>query len=273
MAVHRSNSTLTPVFFSRSTRRRPMLPLRLEAYPWPLYLFVRVAVRHTNWGRDGLSSAQSIYFLGRPWEFLPRSSQDPHPHKRRTESAYPTRTYRYQWVPGFPRDRGSPGLFAPSATSLIGCRSSTRARAAVLAAWIKGRFKEGLPDTAPATDLQFWLPGTVELFQRVTGPDTIFFSFFSPRPLTYIIVHSFPARDTYFCTTDILYIVSVIHIWSLCVGHPRPDYYSYLYLCIYFPFCVSHSFLGKPGGLQLKVGGVTHEIDVLLVKLSLTLFS
>ena len=178
MAVHRSNSTLTPVFFSRSTRRRPMLPLRLEAYPWPLYLFARVAVRHTNWGRDGLSSAQSIYFLGRPWEFLPRSSQDPHPHKRRTESAYPTRTYRYQWVPGFPRDRGSPGLFAPSATSLIGCRSSTRARAAVLAAWIKGRFEEGLPDTAPATDLQFWLPGTVELFQRVTGPDTIFFFFF-----------------------------------------------------------------------------------------------
>lgn len=41
----------------------------------------------------------------------------------------------------------------PSATSLIGCRSSTRARAAVFAAWIKGRFKEGLADTAPATDL------------------------------------------------------------------------------------------------------------------------
>ena len=47
----------------------------------------------------------------------------------------------------------------------------------------------------------------------------------------------------------------------------------FLSLCIYFPFCVSHSFLRKPGGLQLKVGGVTHEIDVLLVKLSLTLFS
>ena len=113
MAVHWSPSPLTPVSFSRSARRRPMLPLRLEAYPWPLYLFARVVVRHTNWGRDGLSSAQSVYFLGRPWAFLPRSSQDPHPHKRRTESAYPTRTYRYQWVPGFPRDRGSPGLFLP----------------------------------------------------------------------------------------------------------------------------------------------------------------
>lgn len=155
-----------------------MLPLRLEAYPWPLYLFARVAVRHTNWGRDGLSSAQSIYFLGRPWEFLPRSSQDPHPHKRRTESAYPTRTYRYQWVPGFPRDRGSPGLFAPSATSLIGCRSSTRARAAVLAAWIKGRFEEGLP-----CSFDYQVPLNSSNESRVW---TLFsFLFFHPDPDVY----------------------------------------------------------------------------------------
>ena len=153
MAVHRSNSTLTPVFFSRSTRRRPMLPLRLEAYPWPLYLFARVAVATRT-------EAVTAYLRHKAFTFLEdhgNSSQD-RPRiliLTKGESAYPTRTYRYQWVPGFPRDRGSPGLFAPSATSLIGCRSSTRARAAVLAAWIKGRFEEGLPDTAPATDLQF----------------------------------------------------------------------------------------------------------------------
>ena len=206
MAVHRSPSPLTPVSFSRSARRRPMLPLRLEAYPWPLYLFARVAVRHTNWGRDGLSSAQSVYFLGDHGH----SSQDRPRILILTKGEQKVHILRELIdINGFLDSLAIEDLqdySCPSVTSLIGCRSSTRARAAVLAAWIKGRLEEGLPDTAPATDHQFWLPGTVELFQRVAGPDTIFFSFFSPRPLTYIIVHSFPARHTYFCSTDILYI-------------------------------------------------------------------
>ena len=42
-----------------------------------------------------------------------------------------------------------------STVSLIGCRSSTGARAAVFSAWIKGRFQEAFPDAAPPTSLAF----------------------------------------------------------------------------------------------------------------------
>ena len=48
----------------------------------------------------------------------------------------------------------------------------------------------------------------------------------------------------------------------------RLSFLSFSMYLFYFPFCVSHSFLGKPGGFQLKVGGITYEIDVLLVELS-----
>ena len=51
--------------------------------------------------------------------------------------------------------KGLQDYSSPSTVSLIGCRSSTGARAEVFTTWIKGRFAEALPDVAPTTLLAF----------------------------------------------------------------------------------------------------------------------
>ena len=51
--------------------------------------------------------------------------------------------------------KGLQDYSSPSTVSLIGCRSSTGARAEVFTAWIKGRFAEALPDAAATTLLAF----------------------------------------------------------------------------------------------------------------------